>query len=144
MTGAIFSRVLTALAGVPVPRDLLTVRLMTKRYVHALVQHRDREIFLAGLWHITGFRQIPLPIVSPGKESGSFDAAASRDPGERGDLIQQRPTVCVFMSVFMLCASFLAALWSSSRNSFQYLPLRMASLIVSIWMLGGLTIFALA
>ena len=40
----------------------MTVRLMTRRYVAALVAHRERETMIAGLWAMTGFRQIPLEV----------------------------------------------------------------------------------
>ncbi len=31
---------------------------MTRRYVEALLQHQEREVFMAGLWHITGYDQV--------------------------------------------------------------------------------------
>src|SRR4051812_25349055 len=53
--GAVFYKVFNALSATPVPANLVTARLMTRRYVRALVAHREREICLAGLWAITGF-----------------------------------------------------------------------------------------
>jgi putative glycosyltransferase len=35
---------------------------MTRRYVDALLRHDEREVFLAGLWYITGFDQRPQTI----------------------------------------------------------------------------------
>ena len=32
---------------------------MTRRYVDALTRHQEREVFMAGLFHITGFDQRP-------------------------------------------------------------------------------------
>ncbi|MFK3798194.1 glycosyltransferase family 2 protein [Pseudomonas sp. NPDC088444] len=48
-----------ALTGLALPKNVVTARLMTKRYVSALLRHREREVFMAGLWHITGFDQLP-------------------------------------------------------------------------------------
>ena len=49
--------------GLNLPRNLVTARLMTRRYVEALLLHREREVFLAGLLHITGFAQTPVEVL---------------------------------------------------------------------------------
>jgi putative glycosyltransferase len=51
-----------ALTGLHLPENVVTARLMSRRYVNALVSHEEREIFMAGLWHITGFEQHPVII----------------------------------------------------------------------------------
>ncbi|UYO44984.1 glycosyltransferase family 2 protein [Rhodopseudomonas palustris] len=58
-SGRWFYRGFKALTGLELPEDVVTARLMSRRYVEALVSHREREIFLAGLWYITGFDQRP-------------------------------------------------------------------------------------
>ena len=54
-----FFKVLT---GLRLPENVVTARLMTRRYVDALLRHQEREVFLAGLWHITGFAQKPFMV----------------------------------------------------------------------------------
>jgi len=61
-SGELFYRFFRSLTGVALPENIVTARLMTKRYVDALLRHDEREIFLAGLWHITGFDQRPQTI----------------------------------------------------------------------------------
>lgn len=56
-TGQCFYRLFRALTGLTLPENVVTARLMSRRYVDALLQHDEREVFLAGLWHITGFDQ---------------------------------------------------------------------------------------
>jgi putative glycosyltransferase len=56
-SGRIFYRFFRALTGINLPEDVVTARLMTRRYVDALLRFDEREVFLAGLWHITGFDQ---------------------------------------------------------------------------------------
>ena len=48
----------TCLSDHPIPENLLTVRLMTRRYVTALLAHRERETIDRGLWAFTGFQQV--------------------------------------------------------------------------------------
>lgn len=61
-SGELFYRFFKHLTGLTLPQNIVTARLMTKQYVDALLLHDEREVFLAGLWHITGFDQRPLNI----------------------------------------------------------------------------------
>lgn len=56
-SGWLFYRLFNFLAGLTLPANLVTARLMTRRYVDALLLHKERELMLAGIWHITGFDQ---------------------------------------------------------------------------------------
>lgn len=56
-SGQWFYRFCKALTGLELPENVVTTRLMVRRYVDALLRHQEREIFMAGLWHITGFDQ---------------------------------------------------------------------------------------
>jgi putative glycosyltransferase len=56
-SGVWFYRIFSALAGFTLDKNVVTARLMSRRYVDALLQHEEREVFMAGLWHITGFSQ---------------------------------------------------------------------------------------
>lgn len=56
-SGKWFYRYFKALTGIALPENMVTARLMTRRYVEALLRHEEREVFMAGLWHITGFVQ---------------------------------------------------------------------------------------
>ena len=58
-SGKWFYRFFKALTGLALPENIVTARLMTRRYVNALLLHEEREVFMAGLWFITGFVQRP-------------------------------------------------------------------------------------
>ena len=74
--GAIFYTMLNRMMTTPLPRNAITARLMTRRYVWALVQHMDREICLTGLWVITGFDQRPIPVVKGHREGSTYSFRA--------------------------------------------------------------------
>lgn len=61
-SGQWFYRFFKALTGLALPENVVTARLMTRRYVNALLRHEEREVFMAGLWYITGFDQRPYVI----------------------------------------------------------------------------------
>ena len=69
---AFFYRVLDALSGVHFPANITNARLMTRRYVDALMQFKEREIYLGGLWHVTGFIQLPVDVVKEDTSPSSY------------------------------------------------------------------------
>src|SRR5262245_26829018 len=62
-TGRGFYKIFNALTGLALPENITVVRLMTRVYVDALLLHGEREVFLAGLWLITGFDQRPQYVI---------------------------------------------------------------------------------
>jgi putative glycosyltransferase len=56
-TGWLFYRFFRLLTGIPQPDNIVTARLMTRRYVQALLTHQERELNIGGLWIIAGFGQ---------------------------------------------------------------------------------------
>lgn len=71
-SGQWFYRLFRVLTGLTLPENIVTARLMTRRYVDALLRHDEREIFLAGLWHITGFDQRPQTIKKHGTSETTY------------------------------------------------------------------------
>jgi putative glycosyltransferase len=61
-TGALFFTLVAVLSDQPLPRNLVTSRLMSREYVSALIRHRDREFLIAHLWQVSGFRQHAMVI----------------------------------------------------------------------------------
>jgi putative glycosyltransferase len=57
VSGRLFYRLFRLLTGIDQPNDIVTARLMTRRYVDALLRHEERELNIGGLWVVTGFRQ---------------------------------------------------------------------------------------
>lgn len=58
-TGQWFYSLFRLMTGLQLPANIVTARLMTRRYVDALLRHEERELMIAGLWFITGFDQRP-------------------------------------------------------------------------------------
>ena len=57
---SVFYFVLNRLSDYHFPENVVTARLMTRRYVDALLLFQEREVFLAGVWHVAGFGQMPV------------------------------------------------------------------------------------
>jgi putative glycosyltransferase len=134
------------LSGTPIPQNLVTTRLMTQRYVQALVQHQERELMIAGLWVITGFAQLPLAVKKGSHSPTTYTLA--RKLTMLVDAItafSNRPLILIFyLGCLITALSIGAALIQIVRVLFfQALLPGWASLIVSVWLLGGITIFCL-
>jgi putative glycosyltransferase len=58
LSGPLYYRAFRYLTGIDQPDNIVTARLMTRRYVDSLLRHTEREINIGGLWLITGYRQV--------------------------------------------------------------------------------------
>jgi putative glycosyltransferase len=146
ITGALFYRVFNALSAHPIPANLLTVRLMTRRYVDALLEHREREITIAGLWAITGFVQQAVVVTKHSRGATTYDLR--RKVWHLVDSItsfSNKPLVLIFylgMAISVI-AGVAAATLIVRRVFFGVLLSGWPSLIVSVWLLGGITLMCL-
>lgn len=142
-SGQWFYRVFKTLTGMALPENVVTARLMGRTYVDALLRHQEREVFMAGLWHITGFDQRPQTVR---KHSASATTYTLR---RKMSLLvnsvtsfSNAPLVGIFyigvaISLFALAyIAYLIVHWL-----FLAKPLSgWTSVMASIWLLGGMVI----
>ncbi|SRR6266496_2226757 len=146
LSGAIFFKIFNALSTQPIPQNVITARLMTRRYVSALVQHQERETMIAGLWALTGFKQVSVSVEKTHNSTSTY--TLRRKVSHLVNAItsfSSKPLVLIFyLGCVILLLSTIAGLDLIMRKLiFGTLLEGWASLIVSIWLLGGLTIFCL-
>lgn len=146
ISGNIFYTVFNALSSHPIPANVVVARLMTAPYVAALVDHKEREILIGGLWAATGFDQRAIPVQKHDKGKSTYDV-----PRKVSHLVNaitsfsSKPLVYIFyLGTFIMIVSVLAALYLVVRRLFfDTLLSGWPSLMVSIWFLGGLMIFCI-
>lgn len=132
--------------GLNLPRNLVTARLMTRRYVEALLLHREREVFLAGLLQVTGFAQTPVEV---GKLSLSPTTYTLRRKlallVNSITSFSNAPLVFIFhvgVTISVLAMGYI--LWLVvNRVFFSAVQSGWTSLIASVWLVGGLNILFL-
>jgi putative glycosyltransferase len=145
-SGELFFRTFNAFASQPIPPNLTTMRLMTRRYVESLLLHREREMVIAGLWAMTGYRQVPLAVEKRSRGRSTYDLRRKVLHFVNAvTSFSDRPLVFIFwMGLAISAASSVAALYLVIRRLFFGVFLGgWPSLIVSVWLMGGLTLFAL-
>ncbi len=142
MSGTIYYAIFRLLSSHHVPANQVAARLMTRRYVKSLVEHRDREVFLAGLWAITGYEQVPVTVDKADKGSSSYSLRMKLAIAiDSVTAFSSVPLVLVFyLGMIVTAVSVSAALLTLfAKLFFIDFALGWPSLIISIWFLSGLT-----
>jgi len=139
--GHLYYHICGALTGLAIPLNLVTARLMTGRYVDALLCFREREMDIAALWIIAGFDQQALPVVKHSSSPTTYTLA--RKIGLLVDSISSfsnRPLVGIFyFGTLLALISGTYALYLFVYRFFFGMPLEgWTSVMVSIWLVGGL------
>lgn len=146
ISGAMFFKLFNALSTHSLPANMITASLMTRKYVLALVQHRERELVIMGLQVVTGFKQITLPVKKLHKASSTYNVRRKVSLLVNAiTSFSSKPLIFIFyLGCVILLISGIAAINLIVRKLvFGTLLLGWASVIVSIWLLGGMTIFCL-
>lgn len=68
-SGGLFYRGFNAMSDIRIPENMATERVMTRRFVKALLELGDKNLFLGGMLTWTGFQQLGMP-VKKGLRSG--------------------------------------------------------------------------
>lgn len=141
MSGQWFWTLFNALTDMSLPANIVTARLMTRRYVDALLQHQEREVFMAGLWHITGFWQVAQTVrkLSNATSTYTFRRKVSLFVNSI-TAFSNTPLIGIFY--LGLCISLLAltyVCWLLVHwLFFNRPPTGWTSVMASIWLIGGL------
>lgn len=71
VSGGLFWKGFNLLSNTKIPENILTERIMSRRFVNALLQMGDRNLFLGGMMSWTGFDQIGIPIAKKQRKGQS-------------------------------------------------------------------------
>lgn len=145
VSGTLFYKFFNFASEIPIPANVCTVRLMSRGYLDALLTFGESSLFMAGLFAWAGFRQTPL-VVPKGRRGGPSSYHLAR-------LIRLFIRAITSFSSYPLWIVFVCGtvLTGLSFSAGAYLVLRKllspatvflgyASIMVSLWFLGGLII----
>jgi putative glycosyltransferase len=143
--GMIAWHLIDRLLSINVPHNHCTVRLMRREYVDALLLHRESNTVIGGLWVITGFRQIGAVISKRHRRETTYSflvrAASLLNAVTSFSTVPLNLMVAFGMIVSFVSFAFgvFVILEKLVHNS----AAGWASLIVSIWFMGGIIVFCL-
>jgi putative glycosyltransferase len=146
MTGTLFYKLFRTLTGIVQPSNIVTARLMTRRYVDGLLMHEERELNIGGLWVITGFRQSQQVVRKHATSPTTY--SLSRKFSHLVNAItsfSSLPLVFTFYSGLLISASaLLYIVYLLLRFLFGAAPPSgYTSIVASIWLFSGLIVFFL-
>ncbi len=76
--GGLFWKMINKLGNLDIPKNVVTERLMSRRYVENLISLGDRNLFLAGMMSWTGFSQLGVPVLKMQRKGNSTYSAMKR------------------------------------------------------------------
>jgi putative glycosyltransferase len=143
-TGKIVYRMFDLLLPYQIPLNAMTVRLMRKEYVEALCLHREQQAIIGGLWVITGFRQIGVPLQKQSREQPTYSI--------RHRWATLIDSITSFSEVPLIAIFYLGTMISGlstvvglallvQKFIFQRSLEGWVSVMLSVWFLGGVLIF---
>ena len=71
-SGQIFYYLFNKLSETSISENLLTVRLMKRKFVNAIVQYQEKHLFVAGIMAHAGFNQQAVPVHKASKQRRSY------------------------------------------------------------------------
>ena len=146
LSGKIFYQFFNFLSSYSVSPNLITARLMSQRYVNALQEYGEREIYLPGIWVMAGFKQAPLFVNKHSRGSSTYTLGRKIAMFVNSiTSFSNKPLVFIFyVGAVISLISLIAAIHLIVRKVFfGALLAGWPSLIISIWLLGGLILFCL-
>lgn len=145
--GAIYYGAVKRLTSVPIPRDILTARLMTRRYVDSLLTFQESEFVISALWALAGYTQIPYLTHKEERHRGSTYNVVRKFKMLVDHLtsFSSGPLYAIFVFGMVVSALSLVALLYVVVNflTAETVMPGWTSILISVWLVGGLTFFLL-
>lgn len=143
-TGGLFYRAFRLFTGIAQPNNIVTARLMSRRYVDALLLHRERELNIGGLWIITGFKQCHQTVQKHSTSPTTY--SLSRKFSHLVNAVTSFSSLPLVLTFYAGLFISISALGYIIYLTLKYLfiaapPDGYTSIIASIWLFSGLIIF---
>ena len=145
ISGAVYYFFFNLLTGYNAATNVLTARLMSKNYVKALVEHKEQEFDIMGLWSLTGFKQSAVVVTKKFKGTSVYNTRRKIALFiNTVTAFSNRPLLGMFALGIIIFALFgflfflllLKHLFISEVESWKLIA-------ASVWTLGGLIIICL-
>jgi putative glycosyltransferase len=146
LAGTLFYQLFRALTGIVQPDNIVTARVMSRRFVNALLLHHEREINIGALWIITGFTQVKAIVKKHASSPTTYTFGRKLD-----HLINAVTSFSSLPLIFTFYAGLVISLSAVMYITYSVIlrivepnvPVGFTALIASIWFFSGLIVFFL-
>ncbi|WP_454781351.1 glycosyltransferase family 2 protein [Legionella sp. WA2022007384] len=142
-SGEIYYVFLNWLINIDHPKNITTARLMTRRYVNALLSHKEIESVISCLWVITGFKQCAYTVNKHTKSTTTYSFFKKINHMINAvTSFSATPLHMIFLcGIFVFFGAICYASFLIIERFLMATPLNgWTSIMVSIWLLGGMII----
>lgn len=142
-SGKVYYRILNVMLNIKHPKNIATARLMTRRYVDALLLHKERETVISGLWIITGFIQQAISIKKTSTSRSSYNIFRKFSHFVNAiTSFSNKPLKAIFfIGLVIFSGALVYTLYLIFNRLIFSAPLDgWTSIMASIWLLGGIII----
>ena len=146
LSGWAFYKIFNLLSDVKIKKNLLVTRIMKKKYVDALIQHKEKVMMFVGLCELTGFNQKTITVKKKSKSTTTYNFLKKINMAVNALVsLSSKPLYMIFyIGSIMSFFSFFITIFFIFRKFFYGISISgWTSLIVSLWVIGGATIFSL-
>jgi putative glycosyltransferase len=144
--GALFYSTFNVLSKIKIPRNLSTVRLMTRRYVDALLLFNESEMFLGGIWAAVGYKQRGIEFQKTKRQGTSYSLGARSTLALKAlPSFSSAPLIVIWAGGFglsllsLVYVLFLVVNWAFFANP----PSGWTSLLASVWLIGSFLLLSI-
>ena len=140
VVGSLFYSIYNALSETKIPSNLCVVRLMSRRYLDALLEFRETEMIIGSLWAMTGFKQISHPVEIAYKGHSTY--SVPKKFGMALNAIISTSVLPLKIYFWISCIVTLLSLLVVMTLLFQFFFLGISSpgyysIVSSIWLTSG-------
>lgn len=146
ISGAIFYTVINFMSTIKVPNNVLTVRLMTRKFVRELDGFQEKVVFAHGILASLGFAQLAFPVVKLDKGSTSYSLGKKlKLASDSITSFSSKPLRYVFgLGLITSLVSISYFIFIVFKALFLHSSVEgWASVIASIWLFGGLSLLSI-
>lgn len=142
-SGWLFYKIFNPLTGLVLPKNPVTARLMSRRYLDAFLLHEEREISIGGLFLIAGFEQRPLEIEKHNTSKSTYTFGHKMTVMvDSITSFSSKPLVGIFYIglIILVLASVNVTYLVLNWMLFSTPLSGWTSVMASIWFLGGMVV----
>ena len=146
ITGFIFYKVFNFFSSIKIPESPSTCRIMNRKYVNELIKFREHDLFITAIFAATGFQQKGVFINKESSSPTTYNLSKKLDLMVNAiTSFSSKPLVYMFyLGFFISLLSFFYIIFIFIKKILWNVPvIGWASLISSIWLIGGILILSL-
>jgi putative glycosyltransferase len=146
ISGRIFYKILSKLSKIDYPADTLTARVMSRRYLEAVKKFEEKELDLWGVFALSGFKQVAVPVIKKYKGSSTFTFRKKISHAvEVITSFTHRPLYLTFLiGIFCFLIALVNVVVIGYKKFFLQVDVEgWASILASVWLIGGMIFLVL-